>query len=210
MEDSFARILVRLRKERRLSQRAAAEALGVSQALLSHYENGIREPKLDFVCKVADFYECSTDFLLGRTAERGGETDLPKEGEDELAGRLADAAAALPAMMEYLLKDGSGKLAKTALDMLSLSLYRSFRVLWRGESAPGVFSADYNCAMALCDVMIKTHELEVARRLGRIKTPLPDTELLEAEFPELWGIISELLSNTDSDLTRRLEGREGR
>ena len=40
-----------LRKEKGLSQKEAAAGLGVSQALLSHYENGIRECGLDFLCR---------------------------------------------------------------------------------------------------------------------------------------------------------------
>ena len=50
-----------LRKERGVSQRMAAADLGVSQALLSHYENGIREPGLAFVSKVCDYYPVSAD-----------------------------------------------------------------------------------------------------------------------------------------------------
>lgn len=42
--------------------------LGVSQALLSHYEKGIRECGLDFVIRAADLYEVSTDYMLGRTS----------------------------------------------------------------------------------------------------------------------------------------------
>ena len=40
MNNSFPRMLTLLRKERGLSQKAAAQELGVSQALLSHYEKG--------------------------------------------------------------------------------------------------------------------------------------------------------------------------
>ena len=68
MATDFSRTLSLLRQEKGISQRKAAAALGISQALLSHYENGIREPGLAFVCKVCDFYRVSADFLLGRTA----------------------------------------------------------------------------------------------------------------------------------------------
>ena len=40
MNADFARTLALLRHERGISQRQAAETLGISQALLSHYENG--------------------------------------------------------------------------------------------------------------------------------------------------------------------------
>ena len=55
MNNSFCRIITLLRKERMLSQKAAAADLNISQALLSHYEKGIRECGLDFVVKVADY-----------------------------------------------------------------------------------------------------------------------------------------------------------
>ena len=68
----FSRTLSLLRQERGVSQRTAAGDLGISQALLSHYENGIREPGLAFVVKACDYYHVSADFILGRTLSREG------------------------------------------------------------------------------------------------------------------------------------------
>lgn len=89
MNSDFPRIITLLRKERGLSQKQAALELGVSQALLSHYEKGIRECGLDFVIHIADYYDVSCDYLLGRTPDRQGATltleDLPDQqprGED--------------------------------------------------------------------------------------------------------------------------------
>ena len=67
MSTSISVRLVSLRKEKNLSQKEAAEQLGVSQALLSHYEKGIRECGLDFLCRASTFYDVSTDYLLGLT-----------------------------------------------------------------------------------------------------------------------------------------------
>ena len=67
MDRSFPEILSSLRKERSINQRTAAAELGISQALLSHYENGAREPGLNFVCRACDYYGVSADYLLGRT-----------------------------------------------------------------------------------------------------------------------------------------------
>ena len=72
MSSSFSHTMSELRKERGISQRKAAADLRISQALLSHYENGAREPGLEFVCRACDYYNVSADFLLGRTAEPGG------------------------------------------------------------------------------------------------------------------------------------------
>ncbi len=74
MEKKFSSKLSQLRKEKQMSQKEAAAGLGVSQALLSHYENGIRECGLEFLVKAADFYNVTTDYLLGRSESKQGFT----------------------------------------------------------------------------------------------------------------------------------------
>ena len=51
--------------------------MGISQALLSHYEKGIRECGLDFLVKAAEYYDVSCDYLLGRTPNRNGQQAQP-------------------------------------------------------------------------------------------------------------------------------------
>ncbi|MBQ2841737.1 MAG: helix-turn-helix transcriptional regulator [Clostridia bacterium] len=70
MDKNFPIILTELRKEKGLSQKEAAAKLGISQALLSHYEKGIRECGQSFLIKVADFYGVTCDYLLGRSKKR--------------------------------------------------------------------------------------------------------------------------------------------
>ena len=82
-KSEFAAVLGELRREKGLSQRQAATELGISQALLSHYENDAREPKLDFVVKVCDYYEVTSDYILGRTKERG-------DGASRLSAKVND------------------------------------------------------------------------------------------------------------------------
>ena len=67
MLSDFPRILTLLRKEKKISQKKAAEDLGVQQALLSHYENGKRECGLEFLLKAAEYYNVTTDYLLGKS-----------------------------------------------------------------------------------------------------------------------------------------------
>ena len=74
MTRGFSETMSEMRRKKGASQRTAAADLGISQALLSHYENGAREPGLDFVCRACEYYGVSADYLLGRTDEPGGET----------------------------------------------------------------------------------------------------------------------------------------
>lgn len=67
MERSFGDILALLRHEKELSQRELASELHISQALLSHYEKGTREPGLPFVGRVCDYFGVTADFVLGRS-----------------------------------------------------------------------------------------------------------------------------------------------
>ena len=76
MKTEFSNRLGKLRREKNLSQRQAATQFGISQALLSHYENGAREPKFEFVLQACEFYKVTADYLLGRTKERRTQAEM--------------------------------------------------------------------------------------------------------------------------------------
>ena len=90
MSKAFAVNIGRLRRGSGQSRREAAAGLGISQALLSHYENGAREPGLDFVVRVCDYYGVTADFLLGRTSEPTDEK--LRRAAEELAASLRSLA----------------------------------------------------------------------------------------------------------------------
>ena len=101
-KSSFAINMGKLRREKGLSQRQAALQLGVSQALLSHYETDAREPKLDFVIKVCEFYGVTTDYMLGCSAERkDGATKLSEQVND-IIGSLEEIRQKEAALIEKL------------------------------------------------------------------------------------------------------------
>ena len=66
-KETFSGRLTEQRKNKKISQKQAAKDLGISQALLSHYENGVRECGLSFVVKAANYYGVSCDYLLGNS-----------------------------------------------------------------------------------------------------------------------------------------------
>lgn len=59
-----------LREDKDLSQTELAEVLHISQRAYSHYENGTRKIPLDVLVAIADYYECSIDYLAGRTNKK--------------------------------------------------------------------------------------------------------------------------------------------
>ena len=53
-----------VRKERNLNQLKVAMDLNISREALSHYENGKREPGLDMLNKLSEYFNVSIDFLI--------------------------------------------------------------------------------------------------------------------------------------------------
>lgn len=62
----FGENLKTLRLSENLSQTKLGEELGVCNQTVSFWELGKREPDLDMLLKIAEFFEVSTDYLLGK------------------------------------------------------------------------------------------------------------------------------------------------
>ena len=153
----FNRIIKLLRKERGITQKQAAEDLGVSQALLSHYEKGIRECGLDFVVRVADYYNVSCDYLLGRSAERNGmmlsAEDIPNP--DKMKDNIYHGSV-LPTMNKKLISNSlnvlyakigqchSKALTTEVSTYLMMAVAKMFRLLYSAEphNAASLFSIE--------------------------------------------------------------------
>ena len=56
-----------LREDKDLRQEDVAEILGISQTVYSRYERGFQTIPVVHLLKLADFYQVSADYLLGRT-----------------------------------------------------------------------------------------------------------------------------------------------
>ena len=110
MGQDFAQRFAGLRHKAGLSQRKAAAELNISQALLSHYENGLREPKLEFIVKVCEYYGVTVDYLLGRT-----------EGCSETVAALMDI---VPDIINQIGERYGKPAAENAAYYVSLALYK--------------------------------------------------------------------------------------
>lgn len=67
MPTQFRNRLKMLRKERGVNQVELGKALNYGYAAISNYESGKNEPTLNDLCRIADFFDVSTDYFLGRT-----------------------------------------------------------------------------------------------------------------------------------------------
>lgn len=67
-------LIAELRQDRGLTQKELGDILCVSSGTISNYENGVHLPDVDKVIALANYFQVTTDYLLGRTS-----SNLPVE-----------------------------------------------------------------------------------------------------------------------------------
>lgn len=63
--NSFPYNLKQLRKSRGITQKGLGEIINVEPITISRYENGLREPSLDTILILSNYFNISTDKLIG-------------------------------------------------------------------------------------------------------------------------------------------------
>ncbi|WKV09410.1 helix-turn-helix transcriptional regulator [Thermoanaerobacterium sp. CMT5567-10] len=71
---SFGKRFKTLRLEKNLTQAELAKILSIGESTISFYESDKREPDYETLQKIADFFDVSVDYLLGRTDKRNIDT----------------------------------------------------------------------------------------------------------------------------------------
>lgn len=232
MNKDFSRIITLLRKERGLSQKQAAADLNISQALLSHYEKGIRECGLDFVVRTAEYYSVSCDYLLGRTPERTGATltvnDIPEAGNNIAEGRTKGGL--LPTLNKKLLlnsidvlfdilgKAGCKGLTTEVSNYLMASVYKMFRAVYsaNGKNPQGLFavaphvykgfsSAVQNIAEANASAIASGLPAGSFDGLSKDNAPALTPETISEDFPLYATSLFNLIQTTESKMNLKLK-----
>lgn len=78
----FANVLRDLRTRKDLTQRQLAEALGLSESAIGMYERGQREPELETLEAIADYFNVDMDYLTGRSPIERKTPVTPPSAED--------------------------------------------------------------------------------------------------------------------------------
>lgn len=65
--NKFSERLKELRTEKGLTLKQVSEALSIPLQTYANYEHGTREPPLDLIIAICDFYKITSDYLLGRS-----------------------------------------------------------------------------------------------------------------------------------------------
>lgn len=203
MHENFARNLSLMRREKNVSQRAAAAELGISQALLSHYEKGAREPGLSFVTRACDYYGVSADFLLGRTMLRDGAQPDPETMHDASGDRDNRLSGSISAVLhkkliinsvsllfDVLGRSGGKAAVETAAAYLGDAVYKLFRHLYTvaGEHDEAFFSIPPEAFSLLADAdmaFLEARLFSLLRGKGAPRLPALSHDSLFEMYPQL-------------------------
>lgn len=230
LNSDFPRIITLLRTERKLTQKQAAAALGISQALLSHYERGIRECGLDFLVKAADLYGVSCDYLLGRTPYRTGAQitlddipDIDADAKDKLVrgGSMATVlnkrliVNSLNLLYDLLRKLDSKALTNEASAYLMLAVYKVFHRLYvaNPKNAKSFFSVDKNLADCYVNSAMQIAEARMSsvasgKDVGKLEglESVEELELsedyMQQTYPQYFGSLLGLIHAAEARLPK--------
>lgn len=226
MANSTSRILSLLRQEKGSSQRSTAADLGISQALLSHYENGIREPGLSFICKVCDYYNVSADFLLGRTSTRDGAIfdaqSLHDASQDKDAYTRNNALALLDKKLLVnsmsILFDLLARLEEEdaityAYQFLGTAVYRMFRHLsnMTSDGQEALYDvSDLEFIFGASNADMTLSELEYVKSLrqhaaAKKEFPLTGYAALQETYPDLYESLLQVIHAGGQRVVRTIE-----
>ena len=231
MHSDFSRCLSLLRQEKGISQRAAAKDLGISQALLSHYENGVREPGLAFVTRACDYYNVSADFLLGRTLTKDGSTivspeelyDYSTEKDNVLHGSIVATlnkkllVNSISVLFDLLGKTGCKGAIKGAADYLGTAIYTLFRHLYRADGTQNEdffdvpstsFSAGVSQADMICSRSSYVEALEEHHR-EKGNFPAMNHDALMENYPGAYQSLLQIVHNTGVRVSSFLDFHKG-
>lgn len=219
MNKDFPRIISLLRKEKGLSQRQVADDLDISQALLSHYEKGIRECGLDFLVKIASYYNVSCDYLLGRTPDRSGATitieDIPEyndkaERDNAKNNMLAVLNKRLimnttSIIFDTLIRTSNKKLTGYVSNYLMSSNYLLFRKLYSAneDNPQALFSVNEDIYAGYIRAVSSIEETNIDNFLNNSKNKLHidlSPEAIETEYKDKSSSLYNLIQNTEKNI----------
>lgn len=221
MASVFSKNLRLLRQENQLTQTTAAAALGISQALLSHYENDMREPGLAFINRVCDYYQVSADYLLGRTgvrevrsteseyqAEVSSGTKLTANGKS-----ICDSATILFDILDKLPGNRAASAAQRYMGSAIYRLYRTLSTFSPDSSKVLLESENLDFVHSACNADLVMDEIEFTQALNeladaKIEFPASNYSALKAEYPDQYRSLFQVVYDGNQRINDMLAARD--
>lgn len=75
---TFGNILKKLRQDNNMTQDELAKKIDTSRSNIANYENGKNMPSVDILEKLSKLFDCTTDYLLGKSDNRNSDVPISK------------------------------------------------------------------------------------------------------------------------------------
>lgn len=225
MNTDFPRIISTLRKEMGKTQKSVADDLGISQALLSHYEKGTRECNFDFLLKLSDYYNVSVDYLLGKSINKS-----PQDGTIDLNSNISHnriniitmlnkkiITGTIDVLYDLLEEIGNKGLNIEMSNYIMQDLYMLFRMIYssNNKNLKSFFNIPeyeykYKCSSFQFDTARKVSTMLNGFKVGDYpvirKMNLPDlnNDIIKRRFPENSNSILNLIKNVEKKIDSEL------
>lgn len=210
MNKNFPRILTLLRTEHGLSQKKVADDLNISQGLLSHYENGKRECNLDLLVKIANYYDVSCDYLLGRTTmPRPNRRKIkPKKIHKNITETLNEQkdkiSNALKIYYSVIKEYNSPELIESSENILSICVYSMFRSVFLAnlKNDKNYFGINKDYILPAYAILSSSFE----EKLVKMKITEPRTSLMKLyyKFPLEYKSLDDIIKFSE-DYIKKIE-----
>lgn len=229
MNHDFPRILTLLRKEKGISQKQVSTNLNISQALLSHYEKGVRECGLEFIVKVSDYYDVSCDYLLGRTSNKDGTRlnleevpDSTQDKDNKFKGSVIATlnkkliVNSISIIFDLLQKINNKGLVTEVSSYIMVFIYSLFRRLYSANSKnpQGMFKLSANTYERLSEATLCLSKLNIQQEIrnsGKNKNDAQSLKKLELspdiisrDYPLYASSLYSLIQNSEGTIANKV------
>ncbi len=230
MNNDFPRIITLLRKEKGLSQKQVSTDLNISQALLSHYEKGVRECGLDFIVKISDYYNVSCDYLLGKTPDKNGVTlhfeeipDSTQDKDNKFKGSVISTlnkkliVNSISIIFDLLQKNNHKALITEVSSYIMVFIYSLFRRLYSAntKNPQGLFKLPSNAYEQLSDASKCLSELNIQQEIRNSSKNKNDVtnikkldlspDIISKEYPLYASSLYNLIQTSENAITSKIK-----
>lgn len=190
MKNKFGKNIAELRHQHGWSQKETAAKFGISQALLSHYEKGIRECGLEFLCKAATVFNCSTDRLLGldsSSIKKQNDTDnisADTKPFPKLERTRNDTVNTLNLLYSITARIGNPEICKDFSKLMNSEIYMLLRTFetryfasenFKKDAVTSIANARQQNAVATAGILNRMHNENINVNLSKAR--------IEEEYP---------------------------
>ena len=214
VKKTFSKRLKLLREEKKLSQDALAEMIGISRGSISFYEKAERTPDIEIFNKIADFFDVTLNYLMGKAEagkpeneEIGEQTGLSDKAINLL---IAEKRGVLPKFINALLEHPNSKRLALRFSKLENDVKEMDEIFKNPVFSPTSDEEEIAESIAKNNKKIKEQTLSIMKHLDRRAEIIYGEKILNYERYEVERIFREILLEMAGTTEEKIQEAKGK